>query len=116
MREFLFAILMIVTLTAYSQEKILLYPDGPAESNELIVAESFRDAEFIMNISEPRMLAFPADKAKANGTAVLICPGGGYGGVSQIKEGSEIAEWFNESEFLLLCYIIVCRAVFHNIR
>jgi len=86
----------LITLSAMSQEKIMLYPNGPAESNELKVAESFRDKEFIMNISEPRMEAFIADKSKANGYAVLICPGGGYGGVSQIKEGSEFAKWFNE--------------------
>lgn len=78
-----------------AQEKIMLYPEGMAESNELKVPESFRDAEFIVNISEPRMLAFPASKEKSCGTAVLICPGGGYSGVSQIKEGSDIAKWFN---------------------
>lgn len=88
--------LMIESFTVFSQEKILLYPKGATESNELQAAESFRDPEFIMNISEPRMLAFPADKSNSTGTAVLICPGGGYGGVSQIKEGSEVAQWFNE--------------------
>ena len=77
-----------------SQEKILLYPNGVKESNELQVAESFRDKEFIINISEARMLAFPAAKDSANGSAVLICPGGGYSGVSQIKEGEEFARWF----------------------
>jgi acetyl esterase/lipase len=92
----LLLISIFMTLNALSQEKILLYPNGPKDSNELVVAESFRDPEFIINISEPRMIAFPAAKEKANGTAVLICPGGGYSGVSQIKEGSEFARWFNE--------------------
>ncbi len=87
---------LLITTSAMAQEIIRLYPNGPAESNELKVAESFREPEFIINISEPRMLALPADKAKANGAAVLICPGGGYAGVSQIKEGSEFAKWFNE--------------------
>lgn len=90
------SISIFITISAMSQEKIMLYPNGPTESNELKVAESFRDPEFIINISEPRMEAFIADKTKANGTAVLICPGGGYSGVSQIKEGSEFAKWFNE--------------------
>ncbi|HEY4234206.1 MAG TPA: alpha/beta hydrolase [Lacipirellulaceae bacterium] len=31
----------------------------------------------------------------ATKTAVIICPGGGYGHLSMDKEGSEIAEWFN---------------------
>lgn len=87
---------LLITTSAMAQEIIKLYPNGPAESNELKVLESFRDKEFVINISEPRMEAFIADKAKANGAAVLICPGGGYSGVSQIKEGSEFAKWFNE--------------------
>ncbi len=79
-----------------AQQEIKLYPNGPTESNEIKVLESFRDSEFIKDISVPRMVAFPAAKEKATGTAVVICPGGGYGGVSQIKEGSEIAKWFND--------------------
>lgn len=79
-----------------AQKEIKLYPNGPKDSNGITVPESYRDPEFIINISEPRMIAFPATKEKANGTAVLICPGGGYAGVSQIKEGSEIAKWFND--------------------
>jgi acetyl esterase/lipase len=42
------------------------------------------------------MYAYPASKKLANGAAVLICPGGGYSGISQIKEGSEFAKWFND--------------------
>ena len=42
------------------------------------------------------MYAYPAPADKANGAAVLICPGGGYSGVAQIKEGTEFAKWFND--------------------
>jgi len=79
-----------------AQEVIKLYPAGPKESNGLTVPESFRDSEFIKDISDPRMIAYPAPKEKATGAAVVICPGGGYGGVAQIKEGSEFAKWFND--------------------
>lgn len=97
MKRIIFTLALFINFyTVNAQEKILLYPEGMAESNEISVAESFRDPEFIINISEPRMLAFPVSKEKACGTAVLICPGGGYAGVSQIKEGSDIAKWFND--------------------
>lgn len=79
-----------------AQDEIKLYPNGSKDSNGITAPESYRDPEFIINTSEPRMYVFPAAKEKANGTAVLICPGGGYVGVSQIKEGSEIAKWFND--------------------
>ena len=89
-------VLSIFFMFTNSQENILLYPQGATETNGLNVPESFRDPEFIVNISEPRMIAFPAAEKTACGTAVLICPGGGYSGVSQIKEGSEFAKWYNE--------------------
>jgi acetyl esterase/lipase len=36
----------------------------------------------------------PADKA--NGTAVVVCPGGGYGGLAVDHEGRQPAEWLNK--------------------
>ncbi|HNX89898.1 MAG TPA: alpha/beta hydrolase [Paludibacteraceae bacterium] len=98
MKRFLFFtfIMSIFFSKGISQEKILLYPNGPAESNELKVEESWRDKDFLLNISEPRMYAYPASKENNCGTAVLICPGGGYSGVSVIKEGEEFARWFNK--------------------
>jgi acetyl esterase/lipase len=32
---------------------------------------------------------------KANGTAVVICPGGGYGALATDHEGRQVAEWLN---------------------
>lgn len=34
--------------------------------------------------------------AKANGAAIVICPGGGYGGLAIQPEGHGIAKWMNE--------------------
>ncbi len=93
--KLLLILLMTFTLVS-AQQEIKLYPNGPKESNELQKPESFRDKEFIVDISDARMYAYPAAKETANGTAVIICPGGGYGGVSQVKEGSEFAEWLNK--------------------
>jgi hypothetical protein len=59
----------------FAQQEIKLYPKGPKESNELKVAESYRDPEFIVNISEPRMYVYQAPAEKSNGVSVIICPG-----------------------------------------
>jgi len=97
MKQIFFSVL-IVMLSSFlnAQQVIKLYPNGPKESNELSVPENYRDSGFLMNISEPRILAFPVAKEKANGTAVLICPGGGYSGVAFRHEGSDFAKWFNK--------------------
>lgn len=85
----------MLTGSSFSQEEIKLYPNGPEESNELKSPEKWRDKDFLLDISDARMYSYIVPKGKANGAAVLICPGGGYSGVSVIKEGEEIAKWFN---------------------
>lgn len=96
-RTLLFLLISAVyTGTLFAQLEIKLYPNGAKESNEIKVPESLRDTDFLMNISEPRIYSYLAPKEKATGTAVIICPGGAYAGVSIIKEGSEIAKWFND--------------------
>jgi len=95
----IFYILMAFLLFCNSlmaQEEIKLYPNGPKESNGITDAEVMMDGDFVINITVPRMYKYSAPTDKANGTAVLICPGGGYYGVSAIKEGQEIAKWFND--------------------
>jgi acetyl esterase/lipase len=37
-----------------------------------------------------------ANRDQTNGTAVVICPGGGYSGRATNHEGKQIAEWLNE--------------------
>ncbi len=43
----------------------------------------------------PTLTIFLADKDKANGCAVVVCPGGGYSGRATDHEGKQIAEWLN---------------------
>ena len=44
----------------------------------------------------PALLAFPAPADAGNGTAVVVCPGGGYGGLAMDHEGHQIVEWLNK--------------------
>ena len=44
---------------------------------------------------KPTLIIYSLDKAKANGCAVVICPGGGYGGLAMDHEGHQIARWLN---------------------
>ena len=53
---------------------------------------------------QPTITAFLAPADKANGAAVVLCPGGGYSGLAVGHEGKDIAEWFNQrgvSAFML---------------
>ncbi|MGD0654941.1 MAG: alpha/beta hydrolase [Thermoguttaceae bacterium] len=44
---------------------------------------------------KPALTVFLPDKSKANGTALVICPGGAYGHLALDHEGKQIAEWLN---------------------
>jgi len=44
----------------------------------------------------PTLTPYLPAKEKANGTAVVVCPGGGYGGLAMDHEGVQIAKWLND--------------------
>lgn len=43
----------------------------------------------------PTITPFIAAKETATGAAIVVCPGGGYSHLSEIKEGSDVAKWLN---------------------
>lgn len=47
------------------------------------------------NVSTPQIAVYLPEKSKANGTAVIICPGGGFNILAYDLEGTEVAEWLN---------------------
>lgn len=44
---------------------------------------------------KPSLTVFRAPADKANGAAVVVCPGGGYGFLANDHEGKQVAEYFN---------------------
>lgn len=46
-------------------------------------------------VTNPSLQVYPAPADKNTGTAVVVCPGGGYYGLSFINEGIKVAEWLN---------------------
>jgi acetyl esterase/lipase len=49
----------------------------------------------ITNVTTPTLTVFPPDAKLANGTAIVVCPGGGFTQLVVDKEGTEIARWLN---------------------
>jgi acetyl esterase/lipase len=43
----------------------------------------------------PRLFAYPLKEVAQATAAVVVCPGGGYGGLAVGYEGHEVAEWLN---------------------
>jgi len=92
--------LMIVAADA--QEVIPLYgskiPGAKVAPNEY-KEQSVTGADGIIRISkvtDPSLTVYVPAKGKANGTGVIICPGGGYGILAFNHEGTNVAKKFAE--------------------
>lgn len=71
-------------------EKELMSPKLDPKQGE--VTEPTR---MVTNVSKPTITIFRPAKDKATGTAMLICPGGGYWNLYWQLEGEEVAAWLN---------------------
>ncbi len=67
--------------------------DAPAAKGPL-GEEKIEDGR-IANISEPTLTVYPPAVDRPNGTAVIVCPGGGYSRLSMEREGVQYARWLS---------------------
>ena len=107
MRTFIsFLLLNLFFINVFSQKKdmISLWPGKvPGESKPKAAPAAdtktkdnvFRYAE----VTDPALEVFLPDKSVSNGSAVIICPGGGYNILAYDLEGTEIAGWLNNIGF-----------------
>lgn len=73
---------------------IPLWPEGVPDAQPSAAPEYEQD-ERIFNVQVPTLTRYPAAADKANGTAVIICPGGAYARLAFHKEGVKTALWLN---------------------
>jgi acetyl esterase/lipase len=87
--------LMINTLNAQNFT-LKVWPDGAPDSNGITLPEEKYDGVRVRNVTEAEMYVFLPEKDKNTGTAVVICPGGGYQILAMDHEGYNIAQWLAE--------------------
>ncbi len=91
---------LFIALPLLAQETILLPltkpvdPAAPAEKIEERGKGGVIDRA-ISNVGQPTITVYLPAKDKANGTGIVICPGGGYQHLAIDKEGHDIARWLN---------------------
>lgn len=96
-----FALLWLVvaipfSLIAQTQRQVIhLWSNGaPGFENRKDEPEQAKDW-WVKNIHNPSLTVYMPPKEKANGTAVIICPGGGHRELVFNAEGADAAEYFN---------------------
>ena len=76
---------------------LIVCPTSAAEpTTELLWPDGAPGAKGDGPADKPTLTICLPDGEKATGTAVVVCPGGGYGFLAVGHEGKDIAEWFNK--------------------
>ena len=71
-------------------------PDvGPAEATFVGLSQAGMPFGQVRNVRIPRITVYQPAPSLANGTAVVVCPGGGYHVLAIDHEGHDVARWLN---------------------
>jgi acetyl esterase/lipase len=74
---------------------LLAQPAANLPKGEPLWANGAPGALGTEDIDKPTLAAYVVPAGRGTGTAVIVCPGGGYSGLSMDKEGDQIAKWLN---------------------
>lgn len=80
-------------LSAQKPVELPLWPNGAPNNNELTNSGQKHNNEWVSDVTTPTLTVYPA--SHPNGMAIIMCPGGGYGGLAMKHEGHDMAPWFN---------------------
>jgi acetyl esterase/lipase len=95
-----FVLVLAAALNAMAADaplEIPLYPGvAPGSENWAQKEVAFQDGRMIRNVVRPTLTLYAPDPAKANGTAMIVAPGGGFRFHSWQNEGVAVAQWLAE--------------------
>ena len=74
-------VLLLSPMVSFAAEEYVLWKDGAPNA----LGNEAKDI--------PKLLRYPATEANRTGTAIVVCPGGGYGGLAMDHEGDQIGKW-----------------------
>jgi acetyl esterase/lipase/lysophospholipase L1-like esterase len=101
--KLLLSILLLASITSKAQQKVIPLYNGPAPGSENWTwTETENDsntyhAHTIYNVSKPTLTVYPADSTVwPTGTAVIVCPGGGFQSLSITQEGYAVVKWLQQ--------------------
>ena len=101
---FLIVVLLFCTYWVSAQQFISLWPVGKMPNTKGMAETDSIFNERYYRIGNPGMYAFFPSKQENKGTAVVICPGGGYHHYAYVG-AMQVAKWFNTmgvSAFVLI--------------
>jgi acetyl esterase/lipase len=85
-------LLFTATTGVLAQQVIPLYESNIPNSIKTPDKEHENSYHFVINISQPTITVYMPPAGKSNGTAIIICPGGGYMMLNVKMEGYDVAQ------------------------
>ena len=95
----IFLVFVLLSGMAQAQQKEIRLYDGPAPGSENWNWKEEKNDKnaiklmMVYNIVNPTITVFSPEPSAANGTAVIVCPGGGFHFLSIDNEGNDVAKW-----------------------
>src|SRR6478736_489466 len=88
------AFMAAISLQLYAQQFMPIWPEGKKPNfNGKVIKDSITNR--VWQVGTPGFYAFVVQPEESAGTAVLICPGGGYERLAYLQSGYTLAKWFN---------------------
>ena len=109
---------MIVAWVSHAvtaQQKVIQLYEGAAPGseswnwNEAELEKNMWQTKVVYNVTKPTLNVFLPEADKANGTAVIICPGGAFYALSINSEGYDVARWLVKKG--VTCFVLKYRLV-----
>ena len=93
-------VLLLLSVTVQAQQVIQLYNGKPSGSEhwnweENDDSKNMFNTRVVYNVVQPTLTAYIPAASVANGTAVIIAPGGAFHTLSIESEGIDVAKWLN---------------------
>jgi len=102
MKILFFLLFLLPCIMAKAQQELPLYGNQPIPNSRAVpdrgsVDSSGNPMRYSLSlVSHPTLTVYLPPVGKANGTAVIICPGGGYLHLAWTHEGTDVARMLNE--------------------
>ena len=97
---------MMCSLSTFSQKKEIIYlwpgeVPGEVKEKQSPTIDTIRKDNVLRynEVTNPAIEVCLPDRLVKNGSAIIVCPGGGYKILAYDKEGTEIAAWLNKLGF-----------------
>ena len=88
-------IIVLFSIGAKSQPiELPVWPKGAPNSNEIANAPKVENGKSAAVDPDAKIFVYLPESKSAT-AAVVICPGGGYGGLAMAHEGHDVAKWLN---------------------